>query len=71
MQGLGLHDIVGIVLVTYTVIDDNGDKVNILIWDSIHVQTLDIHLILIQQPAQQNNNPRIGGHVTGDYLKLT
>ena len=45
---LGVHDIEGTSTVKYTVIDDNEDKVNVLIRDSIHVPTLDVHLISIQ-----------------------
>ena len=51
--------------------DDNGKKVNLFIRDSIHVPTLDVRLISVQQVAQQNVNPDAGGHVTANYLKLT
>ena len=71
VEGLGVHKIVGTGTVKYTVMDDNGKKVNLLICDSIHVPTLDVRLISVQQLAQQNANPDAGGHVTADYLKLT
>ena len=45
---LGVHNIEGTSTVKYTVIDDNEDKVNVLIRDSIHVPTLDVRLISIQ-----------------------
>ena len=68
---MGVHNIVGTGTVTYTVIDDHGKKVNLVIRDSIHVPTLDIRLVSVQQLAQQNVNPDAGGYVTADYLKLT
>ena len=71
VEGLGVHNIVSTGTVKYTVIDDNGKKVNLLIRDSIHVPTLDVRLISVQQLAQQNANSDAGGHVTADYLKLT
>ena len=67
VQGLGVHRVVGTGAVKYTVVDANRDKVNILIRDSIHVPTLDVRLISIQQLTQQHDNPRAGGHVTGNY----
>ena len=68
VQGLGVYNIVDAGTVKYTVIDDNGKKVNFLIHVSIHVLTLDVRLILVQQLAQQHDNPVAGGHVTADFL---
>ena len=68
---VGVHNIVGIGTVIFTVIDDHGKKLNLFIRDSIHVPTLYIHLKKFQQLAQQNTNANAGGHVTADYLKLT
>ena len=58
-------------MVKYTVIDDQGKKVNLFIHDSIHVPTLDVRLISVQQLEQQNADPNAGGHVIAEYLKLT
>ena len=52
VEGLGVHNIVGTGTLKYTVLDDNGDKVNLLINDAIHVPTMDVRLISLQQIAQ-------------------
>ena len=45
VEGLGVHSIVRNGTLKYTVLDDNGDKVNLLINDAIHVPTTDVRLI--------------------------
>ena len=37
VEGLGIHDIVGTGTLKYTLLDDNGDQVNVLIGNEIHV----------------------------------
>ena len=44
VEGLGIHNIVGTGTIKYTVLDDNGDKVNILIKNSIDLPTMDVRL---------------------------
>ena len=44
VEGLGVHNIVGTGTLKYTVLDDNGDEVNLLINDAIHVPTMDLCL---------------------------
>ena len=48
VEGLGVHNIEGTGTIKYTVLDDNGDKVNLLIRNAIHVPTMDVMLILLQ-----------------------
>ena len=52
VECLGIHNIVGTCTIKYTVLDDNGDKVNLLIKNAIHVPTIDVRLISLQQIAQ-------------------
>ena len=68
---MGVHNITGTGTVKYTVIDDHSKKENLFIRDSIHVPTLDVRLISVQQLSQQNNDSEAGGRATADYLKLT
>ena len=63
VEGLGTHDIVGTGTVQYKVLDDDGIIKNIVLHDAIHVPTLKIRLISIQQLAQQNQDPHAGGHI--------
>ena len=63
VEGLGVHDIVGSGTLKYTVLDDNGDKVNLLINDAIHVLSMDIRLILLQQIAQQSTDKTYGADI--------
>ena len=52
-------------------LDNNGDKVNLLIKDAIHVPTMDIRLISIQQIAQQSEDPLAGGDVRAEACYLS
>ena len=70
VEGLGKHNIVGTGTVRYDVIDDDGNKVSIIINDAIHVPTLEIRLISIQQIAQQSNDPLAGCHILANNLTL-
>ena len=70
VEGLGTHDIVGTGTVKYTVLDDNGNPRNIIIHDAIHVPSLEIRLISVQQWAQQNKDPLAGGHILSKHLLL-
>ena len=70
VEGLGIHKIRGTGTLKYTVLDDNGDKVNLLIKDAIHVPTMDVRLISIQQIAQQSKDPLAGGDVRADACYL-
>ena len=63
VEGSGVHNIVGTGTLKYTVLDDNGDKVNLLINDAIHVPTMDARLILLQQIAQQSTNKTAGADI--------
>ena len=54
VQRLGVHNVVETSTLKYTFIDDNGDQVNLLINDNIHVPTTDAILIALQQIAQQS-----------------
>ena len=52
VEGLGIHNIEGTGTIKYTVLDDNGDKVNLLIKNAIHVPIMDVRLISLQQIAK-------------------
>ena len=43
----GTHNIVGKGTIKYTVIDDNGHETKIIIYDVIHVLTLNIRILLV------------------------
>ena len=45
VEGVGVHNIVGTSTLKYTVSDKNGDKVNILVKNTIHVPTMNVGLI--------------------------
>ena len=51
VEGLGIHNIKETGTLKYTVLDDNGDQVNLIIKDAIHVLTMDVRLISLQQIA--------------------
>ena len=70
MEGLGSHDIVGIGTVKYKVLDDNSQIKNIVLHNAIHVPTLKIRLISIQQLTQQNQGPQAGGHILSNKMIL-
>ena len=70
VEGLGVHNIVGTGTVKYTVLDDNGDKVNLLIKNAIHVPTMDVRLISLQQIAQQSKDCKAGGDIRADACYL-
>ena len=55
----------------YTVLDDNGDQVNLLFKDAIHVPTMDVRLISLQQVAQQSRDKEAGAVIIAKvcYLK--
>ena len=54
----------------YTVIDKNGDNVNILIKNTLYVPTLHTPLLSLQQLAQQSEDRLAGAHILGDALHL-
>jgi len=70
VEGLGVHNIVGTGTIKYTVLDDNGDKVNLLIKNAIHVPTMDVRLISLQQIAQQSDDCKAGGDIRADACYL-
>ena len=70
VEGLGVHNIVSTGTIKYTVHDDNGDKVNLIIKDAIHVPTMDVRLISLQQIAQQSDDPSAGGDIRADACYL-
>ena len=70
VEGLGVHNIVGTGTIKYTVLDDNGDKVNLLVKNAIHVPTMDVRLISLQQIAQQSDDPSAGGDVRANACYL-
>ena len=47
-------------------LDDNGDKVNILITNAIHAPTMDVHSIPLQQISQQSDDKSAGGDVRAE-----
>ena len=49
---LGVHKIKGKVTVKYTVLDEHGNKINILIQDVLYVLTLSTRLLSLQYLAQ-------------------
>ena len=51
-------------------LDDNGDKVNLIIKDAIHVPTMDVRLISLQHIAQQSEDLTADGHVRSDTCYL-
>ena len=63
VEGLGIHDITETGTLKYTVLDDNGDQVNLLINDAIHVPTMDVRLISLQQIAQQSKDKAAGADI--------
>ena len=70
VEGLGIHNIVGTGTIKYTVLDDNGDKVNLLVKNAIHVPTMDVRLLSLQQVAQQCDTESAGGDVRADACYL-
>ena len=48
VEGLGIHNIIGTGTLKYTMLDDNGDKVNLLTKNEIHVPTMAVRLISLQ-----------------------
>ena len=52
------------------VLDDIGNIKRITLHNTIHVPTLKIRLISIQQLAQQNKDPQAGGHILAEHLLL-
>ena len=56
VEGLGIHNVVGTGITKYTVLDDNGDKVNLLINNEIYVPTMDVRLISLHQILQQSGD---------------
>lgn len=71
VEGLRIHEIRGTGTLKYTVLDDNGDQVNLLIKDAIHVPTMDVRLISLQQVAQQSRDKEAGAVIIAKvcYLK--
>ena len=70
VEGLGVHNIVGTGTIKYTVLDDDGNSVNLLIKNAIHVPTMDVRLISLQQIAQQSDDKSAGGDVRADACYL-
>ena len=70
VEGLGIHKIRGTGTLKYTVLDKNGDKVNLLIKNAMHVPTMDARLISIQQIDQQSEDPLAGGDVRAEAYYL-
>ena len=63
VEGLGIHNITGIGTLKDTVLDDNGDQVNIIIKYAIHVPTMDARLISLQKIAQQSRDKDTGADI--------
>ena len=55
---LGVHKIKGEGTVKYTVLDEHGNKIDILIQDALYVSTLSTRLLFLQQLAQKSSDPR-------------
>ena len=53
VEGLGIHKIKGRGTVNYTVMDNYGDQVNIIIDNALYVPTLNTILLPLQQLTQQ------------------
>ena len=64
VQGLGHMKIVGKGTVRYTITDENGAHMQILISNAYHILHLPIRLISPQQVAQQSKDPPAGGYTT-------
>ena len=60
--------IMGTDTLKYTVADDNGYKVNILIKNILHVPTMDVMLISLEKIAQQSDDKSAGGDVRGKII---
>jgi hypothetical protein len=71
VQGLGAMRIIGKGTVRYHVLDDNGNKIQILISNAYHIPTLPIRLISPQQLAQQSRDPLAGAFATKKDLILS
>ncbi len=54
----------------YTVIDNKGEQVNIIITNALYVPTLNTRLLSLQQLAQQSEDQWAGGNVLGDAPHL-
>ena len=70
MERLGIHKITGKGTVKYTVIDNEGKHINILIKNALYVPTLHTRLLSLHQLAQQSEDRLAGSHVFGDALHL-
>ena len=70
VEGLGIHKIKGRGTVKYTVLDDNEDKINIIIENTLYVPSLQTRLLSIQQLAKQSEDNLAGAHILSDALHL-
>ena len=71
VEGLGAHPVVGIGTVRYVIKNDEGTTTEIILKNSIHVPTLNVRLIILQQFAQQYADVNANGKITGNNLKLS
>ena len=65
-----VHNTVETGILKYTVLDNNDDKANMLMKDTIHVPTMNLYLISLQQVSQQSDDPSAGGDVRADACYL-
>ena len=70
VEVLGIHDIVGTGTLKYTLLDGNDDKVTILIENAIHVHTIYVRLISLQQIDQQSDDKSAGGDIRAEAYHL-
>ena len=53
VDGIGTHHIVGKDTLKYTATNDNGCETNMILHDVIHVPTLNVRILSVQQFAKQ------------------
>ena len=70
VEGLGIHNIEDKGTLNYTVIDNNGEHINISIKNTLYVPSLHTRLFSLQQLAQKHEDNLVGAHILGDALHL-
>ena len=70
VQGLGEKQIIGKGTARYTITNDNGENVQLLVSNTYHIPDMPCRLLCPQQVAQQSRDPLAGGYATKQNFLL-
>eukprot|EP00957_Ditylum_brightwellii_P006691 508197-Ditylum_brightwellii.AAC.1 len=69
VKGLGKKHIIGKGTARYTITNDDGEDVHLLLSNTYHIPDIPARLLCLQQITQQSRDPLIGGYaIKSDFI---